>query len=184
MSFSNVVFGDPRLINGLQVYSLWDWMEVQTLDRFVDIHTQIFAITESQAILLLDYARSDLRYRTGMFHFFGNNCARLATELLDAILPLDQKLERGLSPVSLPAEVREKSSERFPLIADIVFRGRKAPEGLVFPPNMKMRRLKSRAKSPQFQNYLRFEKANSELFAPYRKPGEGPDRSPFPNRNL
>ena len=158
-SIRSIVFGDSSLINGVRVYNLWDWIAVQNQDRSVEVQVQVHRLSPAQTILLRDYTQWPEEYTSGVFHVLGNNCAALATQIIDAILPFEGELERSSLPVALPSVVNQKAAERFPVIANITF---KAPtlasgnEGSV--PNFVIKELPDRPSFYSFRSYLDFER--------------------------
>ena len=107
--------------------------------------------------MLEDYRNWPEEYTNGEFTLFGNNCAALAREFFDALLPLDQPLKRGFFPVALPSKTVNEVESRFPLLAQVFFRAGEISEEETKTPLFVIEDVKNKKEFSTFRRYREFE---------------------------
>jgi len=142
---------DKSMIMTVEVSHLTDWMYTQTAYRGYGITMQFTPATEEYVTLLLAAGNSEeLRsLRLGPFEPFRNNCATHGQELIEALLPLDERL-CGRHPIAdLPKRVIKKTNRRLGLVTTVEVPPQPAPPGVDQSQNSTLREAPDPADTPE-----------------------------------
>ncbi|MFT5467020.1 MAG: hypothetical protein ACI8UO_002123 [Verrucomicrobiales bacterium] len=110
------LFPGPDIILGIQVNNLYDWIHTQTNHRDVGVTLRFFPLAQEQALLLRSLAARDDISNFGRFETRRNNCATLGQELIEGLLPLNEKISRAHPFGDYPDRLTRKMMARFKLI--------------------------------------------------------------------
>jgi hypothetical protein len=142
---------DNSMIMTVELSHLSDWLHTQTCYRGYGVTMQFTPATREYVTLLRaagksgDVSRLDL----GPFKPFRNNCATHGQELIETLLPLDEKL-CGRHPIAdLPKRVIRKAGHRLGVVTVVEVPPQPAPPGVEQSQNSTLRKCPDPTDTPE-----------------------------------
>jgi len=153
----DAIRGSPKVPNKLSTLNLWDWMQSQRDDRFLDIDVRILPISDEQA-QALDFVRREFKeVEWGPFLMLSNNCANGAWDLYNSLLPINSELDvKAFGSIVIPENVLNAAAERFGEVHGFVLTSPPPPEG-TDTPDVPAKVIHERRTASMFRAYLEAE---------------------------
>ena len=142
---------DNSMLMTVELSHLSDWMYTQTAFRGYGVTMQFTPATEEHVTLLRAAGRSgDIgRLNLGPFKPLRNNCATHGQELIETLLPLDEKL-CGRHPLAdLPKRIIRKTGRRLGIHTTVEVPPQPAPSGVEQSQNSTLRQSPDPTKTPE-----------------------------------
>jgi hypothetical protein len=158
-SMADAIRGSDKIPNKLGTLNLWDWLESQRKDRYLDIDIRILPISAEQEKGYQLLRREFEKVQWGEFLMLSNNCANGALDLYNTVLPFDDFLKvRFYGPIVIPEDVLEAASKRFHEAGGLVLTSPSPPDG-TDTPDVPAKILANRRGAEVFKAYIEAERA-------------------------
>ncbi len=160
VSTKDALFGVEGVPNKVEIFNMWDWLEVQSKDRYLDIDYRILRVAPEQMEALELIKEEYDRLNWGSFTMLTNNCANGALDIYNLLLRIDLAEEetKKLSKVIVPEEVLDYASDEFTLAGQVVIPSDVMPEGTTKTPGAAYVELPNRSESKVYGYVLDLEK--------------------------
>jgi hypothetical protein len=124
-SAKGAILGDENVPNRVEIFNMWDWLEPQSTQRFLDIDYRILRVAPEQmrALLLIREQYEDLNW--GNFKMLTNNCANGAVDIYNLLQRMDlaeagSKTIDKIGNITVPEAAIEYATRSFVLAGQTV----------------------------------------------------------------
>lgn len=158
-SIKGAVFGDDEIPNKVEIYNMWDWLEVQNTKRFLSIDYRILQVSPKQMEALLQICENPEKLNWGSFKMLTNNCANGAVDIYNLLRRIDlaEADTKKIGSITVPNAAIDYASRSFKLVGQTVIPPPEPPYDMKSTPDPVIQPLPDRSASKVYKAVVAFE---------------------------